>query len=420
MFLVLGAALLMICSSNKTDHTEWGFFGHKLINRMAVLSLPKEMMVYFKQHITFLEEHAIDPDKRRYASKYEGIRHHIDLDEWGEFPFDTLPRNVSTAWAKYTIIKGVTFDLDTIVLWNPIPLSFKGRELHFPIGKTQKKFFPEQSTFASNKLILQKREYLRWVGFRLINDMQRDEYEIHPDTLALYLGVRIKGLKSIFAEDKLSTHGILPWHLIRAQSRLTNAFRKKDTKSILQNMADIGHYIGDAHVPLHTVRNYNGQLTGQDGIHGFWESRIPELFAKSEYDFFVGTPEYVEDKENYFWKMVFRSYELSDSVLLIEQRLRTQFPPDRQMCFDERLGIVIRTQCREFSEAYSKAMGTMVEDRMRASILSISSIWYTSWVDAGKPSIYFNEIYDPKQDSLQLDLEASFKNGNIYGRQHEN
>jgi hypothetical protein len=38
----------------------------------------------------------------------------------------------------------------------------------------------------------------------------------------------------------------------------------------------LGHYIGDAHVPLHTTSNYNGQKTNQHGIHGLWESRIPE------------------------------------------------------------------------------------------------------------------------------------------------
>lgn len=49
--------------------------------------------------------------------------------------------------------------------------------------------------------------------------------------------------------------------------------------------ADIGHYIADANVPLHTSENYNGQLTGQEGFHGFWETRLPELFIGS-YSFF--------------------------------------------------------------------------------------------------------------------------------------
>jgi hypothetical protein len=65
--------------------------------------------------------------------------------------------------------------------------------------------------------------------------------------------------------------------------RLTNAFREKDQARILKLSAEIGHYVADAHVPLHASTNHNGQLTGQEGIHAFWESRIPELLAEKEW-----------------------------------------------------------------------------------------------------------------------------------------
>ena len=43
----------------------------------------------------------------------------------------------------------------------------------------------------------------------------------------------------------------------------------------------------------HTTENYNGQFTNQKGIHGFWESRIPELFY-DEYDFITGKAKYID------------------------------------------------------------------------------------------------------------------------------
>ena len=67
---------------------------------------------------------------------------------------------------------------------------------------------------------------------------------------------------------------------------------------ILRISAEIGHYIGDAHVPLHTTENYNGQLSGQEGIHAFWESRLPEMFS-DEFDFFVGTSELYHESAVY-------------------------------------------------------------------------------------------------------------------------
>ena len=77
--------------------------------------------------------------------------------------------------------------------------------------------------------------------------------------------------------------------------RLTNAFKEKNQAKILKLSAEIGHYIADAHVPLHASSNHNGQFTDQKGIHGFWESRIPELLADKEWDFFIGKAEYIQE-----------------------------------------------------------------------------------------------------------------------------
>src|SRR4029453_7600387 len=98
--------------------------------------------------------------------------------------------------------------------------------------------------------------------------------------------------KQIIFTDNFTLHGILPYNLEPLLMHLIDAFLKKDARRILQLSADIGHYIADAHVPLHTSQNYNGQLTGQEGIHAFWESRLPELFSE-RYDFFVGKAGYI-------------------------------------------------------------------------------------------------------------------------------
>ena len=95
--------------------------------------------------------------------------------------------------------------------------------------------------------------------------------------------------------------------------------------------------IGDAHVPLHTTKNYNGQLTDQVGIHAFWESRLPELYADEKYSFLVGKAEYIDKPLTYFWEMVKESHDRLDEVLDIEKELRQTLPEDQQMCFDERL-----------------------------------------------------------------------------------
>lgn len=79
----------------------WGFWAHQRINHYAVFLLPPEMMVLYKPNIDFITEHAVDPDKRRYAVAEEAPRHFIDIDVYGTYPFDSLPRSWKDAVARY-------------------------------------------------------------------------------------------------------------------------------------------------------------------------------------------------------------------------------------------------------------------------------------------------------------------------------
>jgi len=77
--------LLLVCIYQKAFC--WGFFAHRRINYYAVFLLPPEMLVLYKPNIEFLSDHAVDPDKRRYAVAAEGPRHYIDMDKYGAFPY---------------------------------------------------------------------------------------------------------------------------------------------------------------------------------------------------------------------------------------------------------------------------------------------------------------------------------------------
>src|SRR5688572_19326357 len=94
--------LLLLFLLSREAHP-WGFFAHKKINYYAVFLLPPEMLVLYKPHIDFLSEHAVDPDKRRYALKQEAARHYIDLDRYGNYPFLNLPRKWKDAEEKFTL-----------------------------------------------------------------------------------------------------------------------------------------------------------------------------------------------------------------------------------------------------------------------------------------------------------------------------
>lgn len=293
----------------------WGFYAHRQINYYAVFLLPPQMMVLYKPNISFLSEHAVDPDKRRYAVAAEGPRHYIDMDSYGK---TTIPQLWDSAIARFTA-------------------------------------------------------------------------------------------------DTLQLHGIVPWWIQTMLQRLTKAFREKDEVKILKLSAEIGHYIGDAHVPLHASSNHNGQYSNQKGIHGFWESRLPELLAEKEWDFFIGKAVYIAQPAAFIWARVYESAAAADTVLSTEKSLSQQFDSDRRFSFENRNGVLVRQYSTAYSIAYNNLLHGMAERRMRQSIFAVASFWYTAWVNAGQPDLQYlsNTVFSEADRQEFEQLQLQWKNGRI-------
>jgi len=312
---VVGFALVFYLSG-------WGFFAHRRINRLAVFTLPPEMIGFYKQHIVYLTENAINPDRRRYAIKEEAARHYIDLDIYGDSAWYKMPHKWYDAIEKYT-------------------------------------------------------------------------------------------------EDTLQSYGIVPWHINLMKIRLTNAFKENDFERILRLSADIGHYIADANVPLHTTENYNGQLTNQKGIHGFWESRLPELFSDN-YDFFVGKSSYIENPQEEAWLAVKNAQLALDSVLIFEKELSQKFADSKKYSFEEKGASTVKVYSKKFSYTYHQMLNGMVEKRMQASIKMIGNFWYTCWVDAGQPDLAgLKEVkLTAAQKKILKQEKAQWEQRKIKSREH--
>ena len=195
----------------KTTVTQWGFLGHKTINQHAVFALPQPLFGFYKKHIQFITDHAVDPDQRRYSDTAEACRHYIDLDHYEKsLPIDTLPKYWMQAVEKFTA-------------------------------------------------------------------------------------------------DTLFEYGIVPYHVQMMLYRLTKAFQEKNLAAILRLSADIGHYVADVHVPLHTTENYDGQLTHQHGIHALWETRIPEI-SLPNYNLLVPFAHYLPQPTDSIWSYLQTSH----------------------------------------------------------------------------------------------------------------
>lgn len=242
----------------------------------------------------------------------------------------------------------------------------------------------------------------------------------HYGDSALYKMPRYwKAAVEKYSEDTLKAYGIVPWHIERMYHRLKDAFMVRDPDQILKVSAEIGHYLADAHVPLHTTENYNGQLTGQEGIHGFWESRLPELFS-GNYNFFVGRAEYISNTQLEAWKAITLAHSALDSVLIFEKELTNKFG-ERKFSFETKGKLTQKNYSREFAKAYHDALAGMVERHMRTCIKRIGSFWYTAWVDAGQPDLKILIDHKPSETELasrKKELE-DWKKAQFAARPHD-
>ena len=199
--------------------------------------------------------------------------------------------------------------------------------------------------------------------------------------------------------DTLEAHGIVPWHIQRMYWQLRDAFLAGNPQRILKVSAEMGHYVADAHVPLHTTSNYDGQKTGQLGIHAFWESRLPELYF-DDYDFLVGSATYLPDVARAAWDAVAQAHDATDSVLQFEKKVWER-SGRKKFSFETKGKNTVRVVSREYAHTYHELLSGMVERQFRASIKMTGDLWYTAWVDAGQPDLKQLILYQPGEKELK-------------------
>lgn len=224
----------------------------------------------------------------------------------------------------------------------------------------------------------------------------------------------------------LNTNGILPWYIEEMMVKLTKAFKDKNRAEILFLAADLGHYVGDAHMPLHTSANHDGQLTDQKGIHSLWESRLPELFAKN-YKLNVPQAQYYPDVHKATWDMINDTHTLVQPLLDVDKKLRTS-TPENQIFEMDAAGKVLKSKYNTpiFSDEYSKKLhkelNGMVEKQMKKAIAATASFWYTAWVNAGKPDLSDLDapaVTQRNNQALKDDLKL-FQSGDLFGMKNQN
>jgi hypothetical protein len=181
-----------------------------------------------------------------------------------------------------------------------------------------------------------------------------------------------------FGREVVHSQGLLPWRTQEFYGHLQRAFEglKREPpvsyaqENILLFSAILAHYVADGHVPLHSVVNYDGQRTGQNGIHNRWES---ELFDRRRATLKIAPapPTPVKDPRTFMFDVLLASNRLAGGVLAAD----TKAVQGRKFYDDAYFDMLAQDQ-----------VGVM-QQRLNDSITAVASIIIGAWHEAGRPPV---------------------------------
>jgi hypothetical protein len=190
-----------------------------------------------------------------------------------------------------------------------------------------------------------------------------------------------------FGKSVIHEQGLLPWRTQEFYGRLQRAFEGLNrTPSPFYALDDIvlfsailAHYVSDGHVPLHAVVNYDGQRTGQTGIHSRWES---ELFDRnrSKLTMAPAVPKPVTDARAFMFETLLASNRLADGVLAADKKAVA----GREFYDDRYFDVLAAEQLK------------VLERRLNESITAVASVVTGAWQAAGRPAVPVERPRSPR------------------------
>jgi len=183
---------------------------------------------------------------------------------------------------------------------------------------------------------------------------------------------------SLYGSSFVYDNGILPWATETTVNAIQQRFQNRDFEGAKILAADLGHYVADGHMPLHITRNYNGQFTGNDGIHSRYETSMVNAFI-DEIQYDGDSIQLVPDVNAYIFQYLYENYTLLDSILNADNYAKT---------------VAGSTSSQAYKQALWDKTGAMTIELMKRASHAITELLYTAWVNAGSPSLSASSIKD--------------------------
>jgi hypothetical protein len=180
-----------------------------------------------------------------------------------------------------------------------------------------------------------------------------------------------------FGRDTIVKNGTVPWRTAEIHEQLVKAFAQQTAGGgpyTLENIkffsAVLAHYVSDAHVPFHAVLNYDGQLTGQHGIHSRFET---ELFARYRGRLTLKPPARrpVTEPRDFIFEAVLEGTRLVEPILQADRRAVA----GREFYDDG------------YFDRFLAGTQPILERRLGESIAAVAAVIAGAWEKGGRPDL---------------------------------
>jgi len=179
-----------------------------------------------------------------------------------------------------------------------------------------------------------------------------------------------------FGVATVRRHGLLPWRTMEEFGNLRRIFEgfPRNQLYVAGNTvlfaSTLAHYVQDACQPLHVHNNYDGQLSGQNGVHSRFESELFERF-ESRMTVTPAPVALVSNTRDFIFEVALSSFQLVPQILEADRRAI-----GARDSYDD-----------EYFEKFFTSVRPLLERQFAGAITATASAIVSAWTQAGKPAL---------------------------------
>jgi hypothetical protein len=173
--------------------------------------------------------------------------------------------------------------------------------------------------------------------------------------------------------ERAEQFGVVPWAIEECYEMVVLSLRRGDWSSAGAWAADLGHYVADSHQPLHCTVNYDGQNTGNRGVHLRFEvTMMDRYFTEDGWDLPPAPPpEAFADPVESCFRWIAGAYPDVATILAADDGARAVDP--------------------DYGDAYYAALWEGTREaavrHMTRAVRDLAGLYAAAWEEAGRPPV---------------------------------